>query len=599
MWRGGLTSAVLLGLLWATATQGATNLITGTISANATWSGTNLIQGTVVIQTNVTVSIEPGTRMLMNTNAVLQVYGQLLANGGTNAPIYFTRGTTAARWGRIIFFNAMDSRLLNCVIEYSSCIGDHKVYYDNDCNPATRPPSRTYFQAVVAVGTHLDIEGCVFQNLPDETIPSNRATEKGDAIAIISDDPDRPGTASATIRGCQFLRIGQGVHTRFSYVLVENCYFTGHFGDNDDVDLYGESIPPPLVQSNLFTLVHDDFINPTRCSAIIAHNICVGDTASGGTDHGLVLRDTCSPIVFNNVIYNCPSGGISVQNQCDALLVNNTIVNCGIGVRFIFHSDRLVPPYCLANAGAKATIINCVIWDCPTAIAMNETDDPGSRATVMYSDIEGGQATISVAGNSSYTWATGNINTDPLFVNLAANNYRLRAGAPCIDAGTNMSTIVSNDFERVPRPLDGNGDRAAAFDIGAFEYLLDSADSNNDGIPDGWTWQYRLNPTDPNVANGNPDQDAHTTLQEWIADTNPTNALSYFRIASISAGVSNTVQFLSSSNRQYTLFHTPQLPATWSIIPGQSAIRGKGGIDSLSHTNPGLAGFHKVGVALP
>src|SRR6185503_17467781 len=182
-----------------------------------------------------------------------------------------------------------------------------------------------YFQAVVALACHLDIDGCVFQNLPDDVIPTNRATEKGDAIAIISDDPTQPGNATATIRRSQFLRIGQGIHTRFSYVLVENCYFTGHFGDNDDVDLYGESVPPPLVQSNLFTLVHDDFVNPTRCSAVIAHNIFVGDTAAGGTDHGLVLRDAGSPIVYNNVIYNCPSGGISVQNQNDALLINNTI----------------------------------------------------------------------------------------------------------------------------------------------------------------------------------------------------------------------------------------------------------------------------------
>ena len=52
------------------------------------------------------------------------------------------------------------------------------------------------------------------------------------------------------IRRIDFIGIGQGVHTRHSYVLVEDCYFTGHHGDNDDIDLYGESTPVPLILNN-------------------------------------------------------------------------------------------------------------------------------------------------------------------------------------------------------------------------------------------------------------------------------------------------------------------------------------------------------------
>lgn len=594
MWRRGLASVCLSGLLWAATAEGTTNLITGTISSDARWSGTNLLRGTVVIQSNVTVNIDPGTRMLMNTNAVLMVRGQLLANGSSNAPILFTRATTTAPWGRIIFDRAAPGRLRHCTIEHANSIGDHQNYYPSStgvCNPPTFA-LRNYHEAVVCLAGRLEVEGCTFRNLP-------AAGQGGDAIAIISDHPDPLDTnswnsASATVQHCQFLGIGQGVHTRYAYVLVQNCLFTNKFLDNDHVDLYGESDPPPLIQNNLFFPNHEDAINPTRCSAII-----IGNIVAGSDDHGIVLRDKCSPIVMNNLVYNCRNGGISVQNQCDALLVNNTILNCGVGIRFVFHSDRLNPPYCLANAGARATVMNCVIWDCPTSITMNETDDPGSRATITYSDLEGGQGSIAVAGNSSFTWGNGNLNADPLFASLASTNLHLRSGSPCIDAGTNMSLVVSNDFDGVPRPLDGNGDGSAAFDIGAFEFLLANADSNNDGIPDGWTWQYGLNPADPNVPNGNPDQDPHTTFQEWVADTNPTNASSHLRIGSMTAGLSNTVSFLSSSNRQYTLFHTLQIPVTWSIVPGQSAIRGKGGMDSLTHTNPSSTGFYKVGVAVP
>jgi parallel beta-helix repeat protein len=63
----------------------------------------------------------------------------------------------------------------------------------------------------------------------------------------------------------------------------------------------------------------------------------------------------------------------------------------------------------------------------------------------------------------------GNITAEPLFVDLAAGNYRLRWDSPCVDAGTNLTGLVTNDLDGNPRPLDGNGDGIAAFDLGAYE----------------------------------------------------------------------------------------------------------------------------------
>jgi hypothetical protein len=588
----------LLALLSVGAVRGMTNLISSPVTNDITWSGTNLLQGTVVIQSNVVVTISPGTRMLMSTGATLVVNGQLLADGITNQPIYFTRSASGVRWGRIRFVRAASSRLRNCVIEYANSAGTHLDYYDNDCNTNTPPPNRTYHEAIVALATHVDFEGCTFRNLPDAT-----AGGEGDAMAIISDDPQVPGPASAHIRNCRFLSIGQGVHTRFSYVLVEDCFFTGHNGDNDDVDLYGESIPPPLIRNNVFlNPAHDDTINPTRCSAVI-----IGNVMSGGDDHGLVLRDKCAPIVMNNLIYDFASAGIAVQNQCDALIVNNTIVNCTRGIRFFDHTTRWGPPYCLVPGSGRATIINCVIWDCPTSFELADspsTEDRGSHATVTHSDVEGGQATATVSANSTLAWGPGNLNADPQFT----NNYRLRANSPCVDAGTNASAIATNlgqnvthDLDGTPRPLDGNGDGLARFDVGAYEYLLANADSNSDGIPDGWCQRYGLNPIDPNVASGNPDGDPHTTYQEWVSDTDPTNALSYFRIAAISNLPPVTVSFASSSNRQYTLVCSTNLVGTvWADVAGQVDVPGNGRLRTLTDTNAAAPEkFYRVSVKVP
>jgi parallel beta-helix repeat protein len=594
----------LLGVALSTGIlSGETNVISGVVTSNITWSGTNLLQGTVVVPDGVLVTIAPGTRLLMDAGAGLRVEGQLQADGTEEQPIFFTRHLAGTSWERLLFAGAADSRLRHCVIEYSDCAGDHKDYYDNDCDPSTPFPSRVYFQAVVALACHLDIEGCKFQNLPD-----GGATAEGDAIAVISDDPDLPGPASATIRDCEFINIGQGVHTRYAYVRVENCFFTGHRGDNDDVDLYGESTPPPLILNNRFLNPgHDDMINPTRCSAII-----VGNVIAGGDDHGIVLRDECSPILINNLIYDCSSAGIAIQNQCDALLINNTIVNCGRGIRFFDHTGRWGPPYCLSPGSGTATILNSIIWNCPTTLELTDSsyqDDPGSHATILHSIIQGGQTRFSVSAASTVAWGDGNLDADPRFADLANRDLRLTSESPAIDAGTDPSLILTNladllnrDFEATARPLDGDGSGRATFDMGAYEFLLATADSNADGIPDGWCQRHGLNPVDNEVATGNPDQDPHSTFQEWEADTDPMDPLSYFRIEVVPGTPPLTVQFSSSPDRFYTLFYASSVPdlsgpgIIWNEVPGQNEIRGTGLIDRLADTGASSPRFYRVSV---
>lgn len=605
-----LFSVITPVVLLVAATNGSavTNLVTGTISTNRTLAGTNLLTGTVTVANGAILTIDPGTRMLMNTGATLRVEGQLLANGTAADPIHFTRATTAARWARLRFVAAEDSRLRHCIIEYANCVGTHLDYYDDDCNTNTadlvRPP---YHEAVVVLASHVDIEGCIFRNLPE--FPTPGTAPEGDAIAVIADDPTTPGLTSAHIWNSQFISIGQGIHSRYSYLLVENCFFTNHFGDNDDIDLYGESMPVPLIRNNVFINPdHDDMINPTRCSAIIMGNII-----AGGDDHGIVLRDKCAPIVINNLIYNVAAAGISVQNQCNALIINNTIVNCARGVRFFDHGQpRWIAPYCLFRGSGTATIVNCIIWDCPTPFDLAESSDTtpgsdrGSHATVISSNIEGGQAGSVVSASSTLTWGAGNINADPLFTN--STNYHLRAGSPSIDTGTNahgmwtnLSLVITNDLDGLPRPLDGNGDSVARFDMGAYEFLLATGDSNGDGIPDEWTRRYGFNPTDPNVAGSNPDQDPHSTYLEWLADTDPTNALSYFRILGLSNVPPTRVYFPSSSNRNYTLFSTTNLALgpSLTVVPGQTNVPGTGAVRSLTDTNTAMQKFYRVGVSFP
>lgn len=61
---------------------------------------------------------------------------------------------------------------------------------------------------------------------------------------------------------------------------------------------------------------------------------------------------------------------------------------------------------------------------------------------------------------------------DPLFVDVTADDYRLAASSPAIDAGTNTPTggaLPPLDFDGQSRIVDGDGNTTAVVDIGAFE----------------------------------------------------------------------------------------------------------------------------------
>jgi hypothetical protein len=172
---------------------------------------------------------------------------------------------------------------------------------------------------------------------------------------------------------------------------------------------------------------------------------------------------------MNNLIVNCRNAGIAVENSCEALLVNNTIIDCGRGLR-LFDLGRWGPPYRLNPGGGTATVINCIIWDCPQPVTLADSsntqiEDRGSHITVKYSDIEGGQNGISVSGSrSTVTWGQGNINVDPQFVAAGSGDFHLKSQAgrwdaasqswmldnvtsPCVDTGDPNSPVA---FEPYP-----------------------------------------------------------------------------------------------------------------------------------------------------
>jgi hypothetical protein len=211
------------------------------------------------------------------------------------------------------------------------------------------------------------------------------------------------------------------------------------------------------------------------------------------------IRGTGSPKFFNCIFRNNgsgTSGGAQDDNVTPmaggAIYLHSgtpSFTNC------LFYGNKAAEGAVLANMGGAATLTNCtiannyakygyggaindgqkktvlrhcILWE-NTAIKGGDQifDVPTGELAVTYSDVQGG-------------WSgTGNINSDPLFVNPGGGNYALQSTSPCINIGSGVLPDDAGDLDwdgntSEPTPLDlaGNVRVVNAIEIGAYERPL-------------------------------------------------------------------------------------------------------------------------------
>ena len=102
------------------------------------------------------------------------------------------------------------------------------------------------------------------------------------------------------------------------------------------------------------------------------------------------------------------------------------------------------------------------------------------------------------------------------------------------------------------------------------------SDTDGDGIPDWWEFKYSGNITNME-AHDHADADGVDNYAEWVADSNPTNTLDYFRITTSRVETAGCVlHWSSSSNRVYDIHFSTNL----LLVPSFSILR---------HDLPGVA----------
>lgn len=142
-------------------------------------------------------------------------------------------------------------------------------------------------------------------------------------------------------------------------------------------------------------------------------------------------------------------GGTSNYNVVNSTFYQNTAngTNGGVLDAFILSGGIVAPQ-----------IVNSIMWDNGTPIDLSG----GLNPTISYSDVQGSGG--SAAWLTSFgTDGGNNIDIDPMFFDVFAQDFHLSVGSPALDVGLNSANTEPDDFDGAPRIQN------TTIDLGAFE----------------------------------------------------------------------------------------------------------------------------------
>ncbi|MCZ8189102.1 MAG: cadherin domain-containing protein [Microcystis sp. LE19-338.1B] len=254
---------------------------------------------------------------------------------------------------------------------------------------------------------------------------------------------------------------GGGVYVSGASPTLRNITFRDNNGTNGGA-LYNESGSNPVLIDTLFehntatqgAAIYNDLSSPQITDATFRLNTAINN--GGAIYNTSSSNPTIVNAVFSRNSANTGSGGAVFSNLSNPNFINST-----------FSGNVAVTGGALHNVSSSVALRNSILWGNQDSSSTGNQVNNGSggSVTVANSIIQGG----------GFTGAT---NVDPLFVNAKADDLRLKAGSPALNAGdVNLLPLDSRDLdgdgntsEKIPLDLASNTRVVDAnVDLGAYE----------------------------------------------------------------------------------------------------------------------------------
>jgi hypothetical protein len=390
--------------------------IGGTLpGTSTTWSGVISVTNDVVVPVGHTLTILPGTWVLLKgvasgtAGTQLRVNGEVHSLGSREAPVVLTCANAGMRWGQIRHTNAQPSTYSHTIITLAGRA-------PGEGHTGQGPAIRTFGSAVAF----------------DQCSITDHASPAGTPGKIM-----QASTSSITMTNCLLSRARMGPEIENTALQFIDSYIIDTRGPDDADGIY---------------------LHSQSAGQIIRLAGCV---IAGGDDDGI---DTLgSDITVENCIvrgWNFPgddSKGISVLGgECrvwHCLLADNTIGLSGKGGNG--ENVRVRIDHCTIVGNSYGVAVTNKTGSTPI-IDYRITNSIILAPDAVFTQYDPADVHISSSLVGEEWPGDGNLEGEPGFVDPATWNYQLKPLSPCIDAGDPTS------------PLDPDGSRT---DLGCFTFI--------------------------------------------------------------------------------------------------------------------------------
>lgn len=377
------------------------------------WSGLVHVTGDVTIPSGSTLTLLPGTMVLMDgiesgtAGTDFIVEGAIQAPGTEADPITITAWDPDLPWGEILHLNASPSIYRNVVVTRA---GKSPIIGHTFTGPALR-----------VTGSEVEMDRCSVGYISGKI--------------LYSSDGSR-----LTLNDCLLTRATMGPETTMTTMIAEDTWITEMFGpdDNDCVHLgrvpAGES---HRLTRCVFAFCDDDAVDYSSTTALFDECI-MRDAFDKGISltHGTTTIRRC--LIINTAVGVSMKG---VDRQIGNAWIDRTTIVARI--RGVAIQNKWAQPIPVL----KYFITSSIILARDTPVDTIYTDYDPADIDIRWSNV-------------GIAWpGEGNILADPLFAD-PQSDFRLLSGSPNIDAGSPHG------------PLDRDGTRA---DIGRFAYFQSNA----------------------------------------------------------------------------------------------------------------------------
>ncbi len=340
---------------------------------------------------------------------------------------------------------------------------------------------------------------------------------------------------------------GGGMLNLSAHATIRNCVFANNKAE------YGGAMM-------------NNYSNPTISNCIFSDNQALYN--SGGAIYNYYSSPNISNSVFTGNKSAAHAGAILNTSSSSSWPSSPTITNC------VFTGNTAAD-----NAGAifnnrfsNPTITNSIIYSNTGRQSANIANAGGATPIITYSDIQGGYA------------GTGNLDTDPLFVDAATpagsdgiwmtadDGLRLTCNSPVINAGTIPSPTIPTDILGTARP--------EAYDMGPYEgsTAFAMATTSDTQIQAGSIYYGSCGNLIATLqSNGTNPIAGSTTAKVWIDETQPSQYLKrhYEITPTNNAGTATgriTLYFTQQEFNDFNAVNTLKLPTSAADAAGKANL---------------------------